>query len=163
MISWLFLTALTTWQVVEIWHHSELMARFRAIVETWPYDSRSLWEVLFPPTTAEIVSAEEDEGQELSRARNLSDWLRSFADGLLGCPFCLSVWVGGIVAWLYWVSWMPLEPCSCSSWSHCVLLRLKACLFVSLMGLAASRLANIANDLSWDISRTPGRSAKQPD
>lgn len=31
----LFVTVLATWQIVEIWHHSLLMARPRAITEMW--------------------------------------------------------------------------------------------------------------------------------
>lgn len=31
----LTIAALATWQIIEIWHHSSLMARWRAITQTW--------------------------------------------------------------------------------------------------------------------------------
>ncbi len=54
---------------------------------------------------------------------------------LLTCPFCLSVWAGtaaaAAVALDHWAAW------------------------VGVSGLAASRLANLANDLTHGVCRTP--------
>lgn len=54
----LVIAALATWQAVELWRHSELLATWRARTELW----------------------------------------EGFFGRLLACPFCLSVWVGGIAA-----------------------------------------------------------------
>lgn len=72
------------------------------------------------------------------RASMESAWrtgFRGWLSSLLLCPFCLSVWVG----WLTWIMTM-------SSWT-----------FWLVAGLAASRLANIANDSTHHICRTPNR------
>lgn len=63
-------------------------------------------------------------------------WLKWFVGGLLLCPFCLSVWVG----------WLAVLAAT-GHWT--------AQLFVG--GLAASRLANLGNDLSRAWCRTPNR------
>lgn len=63
--------------------------------------------------------------------RGLWGWLGE----LLTCPFCLSVWVG----WLCWMATM-------TEWT-----------FWLVAGLATSRLANVANDITKAISQTPNR------
>lgn len=57
-----------------------------------------------------------------------------FAD-LLACPFCLSVWVGVLFAGMYMSDYVWLVS--------------------PVVGLAASRLANLCNDLSRSYNRTP--------
>lgn len=76
---------------------------------------------------------------------------------LLLCPFCLSVWVGTVAAvvaavplpagdgWWAWVGWLALGAGKAFAY-----------------GLAASRLANLTNDATHAISRTPGRDALLP-
>jgi hypothetical protein len=65
-------------------------------------------------------------------------WADSFLRRLLTCPWCLSVWVGAILGglWLYLPWW--LQPFN-----------------LVTLGLAVSRLANISNDLTRGVSRTP--------
>ncbi len=78
--------------------------------------------------------------------RGVRGWLAA----LLTCPFCLSVWVGfasaaavtadmpqGDAVWV-WAGWLGLG-----------LVKLFA------YGLAVSRLANLGNDLTKGVSRTP--------
>jgi len=96
----LIIAALATWQIVEIWHHSSLMAPLRARTEMW---------------TGKI-------GQ------------------LLGCPWCLSVWVGMLCGVLlasedaFWLSRVGS---------------------VFVYGFAISRLANLGNDIFKGYCRTP--------
>ena len=93
-------TALATWQIVEIWHHSLLFANWRSITEMW---DNKLGE-------------------------------------LLGCPWCLSVWVGFIsVSALRFTSLSLIGPG----------------IEIVLYGFAASRLANLGNDLFKSYCRTP--------
>lgn len=80
-------------------------------------------------------------GRILSGLRDQIDWLGGPIADLLLCPFCLSVWLG---------------------WLFCLLLVLRGQLtaaepyiIVFVYGLAASRLANLANDLFHAYCRTP--------
>jgi len=94
----LLVTALATWQIVEVWHHSLLMARPRAAAELW---DNKLGE-------------------------------------LLSCPWCLSVWAGAACTIL---SALP------GSYGAAFSLLVQA--------LAASRLANVGNDVFHGYCRTP--------
>ena len=101
----LILASLATWQIVEIWHHSSIMAGARARVETWS---------------------------------------NSIAD-LLGCPFCLSVWVAlGSTAVLH------LDAPAGTIWAALVGL-----LKLPIWAFAVSRVANLGNDLTRKYCRTP--------
>lgn len=80
--------------------------------------------------------------------------LRGFLAGLLLCPFCLSVWVGTAAAAAVWTD-LPTGE-AIPAWLGWLLAG-AAKLFVS--GLAASRLANLASDLTRGVCRTPNRSA----
>ncbi len=57
----------------------------------------------------------------------------AFFGDLVGCPFCLSAWVG----WIYAAWWYP-NP-----------------LTAFIVGLAAARLANLGNDCAYNICKTP--------
>jgi hypothetical protein len=59
---------------------------------------------------------------------------------LLGCPWCLSVWVGFLCAGALHLTSVPL---------------LGPCVTIVLYGFAASRLANLCNDLFKSYCRTP--------
>lgn len=61
---------------------------------------------------------------------------------VLQCPWCLSVWVAGIIA-----LWVMLTP---------------TLLHIPVWALAASRLANILNDLTHSFNRTPRDDSKGP-
>lgn len=66
-----------------------------------------------------------------------------WARDLLLCPWCLSVWVG-----LFWAAlWLIVEqtPFAADDWLVRIL----------LTGLACSRAANAANDLTHPFCRTP--------
>lgn len=95
-----------TWQAVEIWHHSAIMATPRAYAQT----------------------------------------IEGFLGRLLTCPYCLSVWVGGVFALLGTVALLL-----------CAGGHVLAALLVLLPSqvLAVSRLANLFNDLSRPFCRTP--------
>lgn len=68
--------------------------------------------------------------------------VRGWLGELLLCPFCLSVWVGTAAAAAVVADhWAPL---------------------LALYGLAASRLANLANDVTRGVSRTPGADGGLP-
>lgn len=97
----LFVAALATWQIVEIWHHSTLMAPLRARTEMW---QNKLGE-------------------------------------LLGCPWCFSVWVGLVCGLV-----LATVDISLANRAGGVV----------LYGLAASRLANLGNDVFKSFCRTPG-------
>ena len=94
----LIVIALATWQIVEIWHHSVLMAPLRA----------------------------------------RADLLTGKIGDLLGCPFCLSVWVGMFCAASSEIAYVADRGGS-----------------LILLGFAASRLANLGNDICSDYCRTP--------
>ncbi len=91
------------WQVVEIWHHSDIFANMREQISYW-------------------------KGTRFTR------WLSE----LLGCPWCLSVWIGFIVAGLW-----------CSE---------QTVVRVVIVGFAVSRLANVLNDLTHPYHLTPNSS-----
>jgi len=93
------LLAFCVWQIVEIWHHSDLFADWRDRISRW-------------------------------NATRFTRWLSE----LLGCPWCLSVWIGFIVAGLWW--------------SEQTVVR------IIIMGFAASRLANALNDLTHLLRTT---------
>lgn len=98
----LIVVALATQQVVEVWHHSQLFADWRAYVE-----------------------ARED-----------------VLTKLLNCPFCLSLWAAATVAALWLAPYGDTGFGLVADW---------------LVGLlAASRLANLFNDLFRGYCRTPG-------
>jgi len=101
------IAAAATWQAVEIFHHGEIFAFTRAWLETEQSDRGGFW-------------------------RSILTW---FCDLLL-CPFCLSVWVGFILAAWLWLA-------TGTMWG------------LPIYGLAVSRLANLANDVTGEISRTP--------
>lgn len=93
----LAITALATWELVEIWHHSGLTAGLRARAQCW------------------------------------DDWKGE----LLGCPFCLSVWVAAALVLLAEVpgaTWIAPR---------------------AALALAGARLANLGNDLAHAHCRTP--------
>lgn len=92
----LFVTALATWQAVEIWHQGSIFASVRARLEL------------------------------------KTGWLIE----LLLCPFCLSPWVA-CVLWIWlWLATFTLS------------VRVEGLVAAPVYALAASRLANLANDLS---------------
>lgn len=97
-MSVIIIAGLATWQIVEIWHHSMLLAPLRSRTEMW---DNKLGE-------------------------------------LLGCPFCLSVWIG----------WLTLTILNVAD------SRL-AFLNILIQGLAVSRLANLGNDVFKSFCRTP--------
>jgi hypothetical protein len=97
-VSVIIIAGLATWQIVEIWHHSMLLAPLRSRTEMW---DNKLGE-------------------------------------LLGCPFCLSVWIG----------WFTLTILNVAD------SRL-AFLNILIQGLAVSRLANLGNDVFKSFCRTP--------
>lgn len=109
-IATLLVAGLATWQIVEVWHHSSLMATWRARTQLW----------------------ENKLGE------------------LLGCPFCLSVWVGLLAAT---VGLLPLPAADGVLAGLCLLLLGAAKLVV--LGFAVARLANLGNDLTHKWCRTP--------
>ena len=121
-------TVLATWQIVEIWRHSSLLAGWRARVEVW--DDRFPW---------------------------------GFAQGLLSCPYCLSVWVGWLIVGLLslssdcepWLLKLRYEPYTLS-WQICGLTGLGLLWVVKVLvwGLAISRAANLGNDITHQFCRT---------
>ena len=105
----LIIAALATWQIVEIWHHSSIMAGPRARAEAWSN------------TTAD----------------------------LLGCPFCLSVWVA-----LVSITLLRCDAAEGTIWAA-----LFGLLKLPVWAFAASRLANLGNDLTKKYCRTPKTSS----
>lgn len=101
----LVIASLATWQIVEIWHHSELLAGPRARVETW--------------------------------SSPIADLLR--------CPFCLSPWIALIA-----VIALRVEFPEGVIWAL-----ISAVLKLPLWAFAVARLANLGNDLTRKICRTP--------
>jgi hypothetical protein len=79
-----------------------------------------------------------------------------FAD-LLGCPYCLSVWVG----WLCCLTLSLAAPGYPPGRAGAAAEALRRVAVSPLLGLAASRLANAYNDASRRWCRTPGRAASQ--
>jgi hypothetical protein len=67
--------------------------------------------------------------------------VRGWLASLLSCPFCLSVWVAAATC----VSW-EVSVADQFSTGRCL-----------ICTLAASRLANLGNDLAYSLTRTPGR------
>ncbi len=59
---------------------------------------------------------------------------------LLGCPWCLSVWIGFLCAGALHLTGFPL---------------IGPCVTIVLYGFAASRLANLCNDFFKSYCRTP--------
>lgn len=96
----LLIAALAAWQIIEIWHHSELLANKRAEAEA--------------------------RGDMLGK--------------LLACPFCLGPWVSLLCLIVLAIP---------EVWHIGFLLQ------AAVKSMAASRLANIGNDLFYDFSRTP--------
>lgn len=96
----LIVAALATWQIVEIWHHSLLMAPLRSRTEMW---NNKLGE-------------------------------------LLGCPFCLSTWVGLLCVICLGVGEWGLAGRSVSGIIH---------------AFAVARLANLGNDVFKQYCLTP--------
>jgi hypothetical protein len=106
VITTLIISALATWQAIEIWHHSSLFNPLRARLEN--YQSR-------------VVE-------------------------LLRCPFCLSPWIA-----LLCVLVLDLGA-DLETGGH----RLTVLLITApIYALAASRLANVLNDLTAGFNRTP--------
>ncbi len=104
----LVVAALATWQAVEIWRHSNLMAPLRARAEL-----------------------REDKLGEL-----------------LGCPFCLSVWVGAAACLAMWVPLPEATAAGVATGAVCLLL-------VSLLGVigyAGTRVGDL-----WDEGVEPWR------
>lgn len=103
--------SLATWQVVEVWHHSELFADWRDRLRAG-LDS----------------AAAAGDGRPRG---SLTSWLAQ----LLTCPWCLSVHVGMLLLFagasgVWWLQY-------------------------AVAGLAASRLANLGNDVFHPYCRTP--------
>lgn len=92
----LIVAALATWQIIEIWHHSSLLAPLRSRTEMW---TNKLGE-------------------------------------LLVCPFCLSPWVA-----LACVICLSIPEAWLAGWI--------------VYAFAASRLANLGNDLFKKFNLTP--------
>lgn len=128
----LVLVALAVWEIVEIWRHGSLFARWRAQLE----DRRDGWlgrrwlilrqlrggkHALLRATLARYQA-------------NVWAWLAE----LLLCGFCLTPWIALSVVCL-----LPYAP-------------------VPFYALAAARLANLGNDLSHAVCRTPRDSAYVP-
>ncbi len=116
----LFTTALATWQIIEIWRHSEITGRGRAVGENW----------------------------ELSDYAFVRFWGR-----LAACAFCLSVWCAEFVGPVlvdhgFTAPWLQI-PATILRWLA--------------FGLAASRLANLGNDLTYQWSRTTKHDQLLPD
>lgn len=109
----LIVAALATWQAVEVWTHSEIMAYRRAWVE--------------------------------ARGGRLA--------GLMGCPWCLSVWVAGL-AWTVLVA-PEHPPAPTPAWPEACLAAVRVACRWFVYVLAVSRLANLGNDLTHDYCRTP--------
>lgn len=128
----LLVLGLATWQAVEVWHHGKLFAGRRAAAETW-----AGWWYHGPFAVKRMARC------RLARPRllclKLSHDAWAWLGGLLGCPFCTSVWAGGVLYALW--TWTP-------DWVRVV-----------HYALAASRLANALNDLTHAHCRTP-RQAK---
>lgn len=88
----------------------------------------------------------------------------NFISRLLTCPFCLSVWVAFVLS-ICTTFIVPVAAYACSNtlrsqiselplWTFTPLMIDLACYLV-VVTLAASRLANAANDFMWDYTRTP--------
>lgn len=80
--------------------------------------------------------------------RGVWAWLRD----LLTCPFCTSVWAGFVTAAVL-ATGVPEGDAWYETAGAAVLGTLKLFCY----GLAISRLANLANDLTHGVCRTPGR------
>lgn len=92
------------------------------------------------------------EKRSLLEARG--DWL---AD-LTRCPFCLSVWVGMVFAFIlnleFTITWVPDASVSLAGVAEVLFWFLQSGLKLFVYGLAGSRLANLGNDLSYQYCRT---------
>ncbi len=71
----------------------------------------------------------------------------SWLGRMLSCPWCLSVWVAAVLV-LWYLSTEPVSVISTVT---------KELLQLPINALAISRLANLANDLTHPLCRTPGR------
>lgn len=79
-----------------------------------------------------------------------------FAADLLGCPYCLSVWAGGACyAAAHLAALHADAPWARSGWGRLGCEALRLLLMAPVGGLAASRLANLGNDLTHGLCRTP--------
>lgn len=96
---------LAVWQVVEVWHHSELSLGARRKAK------------------AAVAGA---------------SGARAFVLKLISCPFCLSHWVAGIACLLLLLGEQVSPWFSYLVWIF-----------------AATRVANLGNDLSYYYNRTP--------
>lgn len=104
-------------------------------------------------------------GLVFASRRALCEERQGFFDRLLLCPFCLSVWVGCFVVPFLTVrpqTWLILFT-NYPVWNAIVAVAISLAFLVQtvIAGLAASRLANLANDLFWDIARTPNKSEEE--
>ncbi len=123
----LAMLALAVWQIVEIWRHSNLFAGCRATIEAWPdWDEESFHRACPGRSRAMVWCVKQ------------CVHVQAFVRNVLLCPWCASIWVGLVVAmfWLClpeWLQWLT---------------------FVAL-GLAISRLANLGNDVTHGLCRTP--------
>lgn len=102
----IIVAALATWQIVEIWHHSFLLAPLRSRTELW----------------------ENKLGE------------------LLGCPYCLSVWVAFLCVGGLW-----LGDVGNTEWYSFLFDGIS----LVIHGFAVSRLANLGNDFFHPKCRTP--------
>lgn len=80
-----------------------------------------------------------------------------FLADLLGCPYCLSVWVGLAAAALLRLGPLDFAAPGSLGWllvQHAVSTSLRF-LELCVWALAVSRLANLGNDLAYPFCRTP--------
>lgn len=104
--------SLAVWQIVEVLHHAEISKPLRL----WAHKV-VLADAAVPPLI----------------------FLRFFCRAFV-CPYCLSFWVAGIVAFPMFIGWPYFYGWCWLVWTF-----------------AMSRAANLANDLTFEYNRTPGR------
>lgn len=82
-----------------------------------------------------------------------SEGVYGFFRELLDCPFCQSVWAGTAAAAV-----VAADLPSGEAWYAWAAFPVLGLLKLFVYGLAVSRLANLANDVTYKVSRTPNQS-----
>lgn len=89
--------------------------------------------------------------------RAVSEVRGNFFDNVLSCPWCLSCWIGCVV--LCWL--VPAFLGDFEGTAVFVTIKILEVLRWPLYALAVARLANLANDLTYRICRTPNRPGEE--
>lgn len=101
-------------------------------------------------------------GSIFAKQRAKWELMDTFASQLLLCPFCLSVWVGVLLAAVMFGERCVFDDSKFAghTWYGVAFLGTLRILWLFAVtfvyGLAVSRLANVANDYLYDYTKTPG-------